>query len=244
MSLEAVDQLHPTAAGWCLLITCEHGGNEIPGRWASLFAQHQALLASHRGYDPGALDIATALSTAFDAPLISSCTSRLLIDLNRSLHNPGVWSEQTASLSLAERSEIIAAHYLPYRQAVSALVDQALAAGKPVLHLSSHSFTPSLNGKLRHADVGLLYDPGRPGEVQFAQRWRAALLARDPSLRVRRNYPYAGRNDGLTRSLRQAHPPDVYLGLELELNHVHLDDSKRWARLRESVVSSLQSLLC
>ena len=42
----------------CYLITCEHGGNRIPPRYRDLFAGCEALLQSHRGYDPGALTLA------------------------------------------------------------------------------------------------------------------------------------------------------------------------------------------
>jgi predicted N-formylglutamate amidohydrolase len=47
-----------------LLLTSEHGGNRIPHRWVALFKQHRALLESHRGWDPGALTLARALSKA------------------------------------------------------------------------------------------------------------------------------------------------------------------------------------
>ena len=38
-----------------LIITCEHGGNEVPAAYAPLFAGHEALLPTHRGWDAGAL---------------------------------------------------------------------------------------------------------------------------------------------------------------------------------------------
>ena len=70
------------------VITCEHGGNRIPAPYRDLFHTHQALLDSHRGYDPGALIMARALATAFAAPLVTSTVSRLLVDLNRSVGHP------------------------------------------------------------------------------------------------------------------------------------------------------------
>ena len=33
-----------------------------------------------------------------------------------------------------------------------------------MIHLSSHSFTPELDGKVRKADIGLIYDPARQRE--------------------------------------------------------------------------------
>ena len=42
-----------------LVITCEHGGNRIPVRYRGLFKVKKAVLLSHRGYDIGALSLAT-----------------------------------------------------------------------------------------------------------------------------------------------------------------------------------------
>ena len=39
-----------------LILTCEHGGNEIPTKYANYFDKHQAILKTHRGFDLGALD--------------------------------------------------------------------------------------------------------------------------------------------------------------------------------------------
>ena len=39
-------------------------------------------------------------------------------------------------------------------------------------------------------------DPRRPGEVEFATAWLDALRRADPTLRLRRNYPYIGKSDG------------------------------------------------
>ncbi len=93
--------------GRTLLITCEHGGNRIPKRYRSLFAGQEALLSSHRGWDPGALSLAQTLARSFHAPLHHSCTSRLLVDLNRSLHHPDLFSSITRQLPSEEREEIL-----------------------------------------------------------------------------------------------------------------------------------------
>src|SRR4029453_16292716 len=70
----------------------------------------------------------------------------------------------------------------------------------------------------------LLYDPGRPGEVALASAWLAALKAADPTLRLRRNYPYLGKSDGVTQTMRRLHPPDRYVGIELEVNQRYVEE--------------------
>ena len=80
------------------IVTCEHGGNRIPAPYRPLFARHAALLATHRGYDPGAQQMARALAVALHAPLVTATVSRLLIDLNRSLGHPRLHFEATRDL--------------------------------------------------------------------------------------------------------------------------------------------------
>jgi predicted N-formylglutamate amidohydrolase len=224
------------------IITCEHGGNKIPTPYRRLFRQHRALLDSHRGYDPGSLVMATALADACRAPLVASTTSRLLIDLNRSIGHPQLFSAATRGAPTETRAQIIEHHYQPYRAQVERLVRQAVSGGHRVIHISSHSFTPELDGKVRSADVGLLYDPGRRGEAQMCARWKESLGTSAPELRVRRNYPYAGKGDGLTSHLRSRFAQRDYVGIELEINQsVVLAAGRHWAALRRVVIDSLQT---
>lgn len=224
------------------LITCEHGGNRIPKVYRPLFEGHAALLGTHRGYDPGALGTARALARALAAPLVSSTISRLLVDLNRSLGHPQAFSTMTRYAPAALRTKIIEQHYLPYRQRVEHLVGQSVALGRRVLHISSHSFTPVLDGVVRQADLGLLYDPGRHGEAKLCACWQKLLQASAPELRVRRNYPYLGKGDGLTAYLRQQFDSDSYIGVELEVNQaIIFAGGKRLAALRGRVIDTLRA---
>jgi len=232
------------AASQALVITCEHGGNRIPTRYRHLFDEHRALLESHRGFDRGALTMARAASKALRAPLLAATVSRMLVDLNRSIGHPQLHCGAIRNLSAPLRRQILARYYVPYRAEAECLVKLAIARQGWVVHLSCHSFTPSLDGKLRTADIGLLYDPARPQERTFCARWKAALEIQAPDLRVRRNYPYAGRNDGLTTWLRKRLPPDAYLGIELELNQMHVARTAcQWADLRQSIIDSLRIVL-
>lgn len=227
-----------------MLVTCEHGGNDIPASHAALFRGWEPVLDSHRGFDRGALVMARDLADAFDAPLVASTTSRLLIDLNRSLSNPKVWSSASRTLCAADKARIVQAYYAPYRQRAETWVHEGVSSGFRVVHLSSHSFTPVLDGQVRTADAGLLYDPTRAGEVDLAAHWKGALVERQPALRVRRNYPYAGKNDGLTASLRRRYPADRYVGIELELNQaLMVEGEQRWQDIRALMVASLKAAL-
>ena len=227
-------------AGDALVITCEHGGNEVPAAYAALFAGHQALLPTHRGWDPGALELAQQMAQALEAPLFAATTTRLLIDLNRSIGHRQLHSEATRSLPLALRRRMAAEHYRPYRDAVESEVARLVATGRRVIHIASHSFTPELHGVTRLADVAWLYDPGRAGEQALALRWLAALKKRRPDLRLRRNYPYEGKGDGLTSLLRQRHGSAQYVGIELEVNQRFVrEGGEAWATLRSNITAAL-----
>jgi predicted N-formylglutamate amidohydrolase len=224
------------------IITCEHGGNRIPAPYRLLFRGQRALLDSHLGYDPGSLVMAKALASGFGAPLVASTTSRLLIDLNRSIGHPQLFSAVTRAAPAQSRAQIVEQHYRPYRMQVERLIGQAVARGHRVIHISSHSFTAELGGRVRGADVGLLYHPGRRGEVEVCARWKDSLAALASDLRVRRNYPYAGKGDGLTSHLRLRFAQSDYVGIELEVNQcIVFAAGRRWTALRRKLIDSLQT---
>jgi len=225
-----------------LLLTCEHAGNRIPSEYAALFKGAESVLASHRGWDIGALDVTRHISRKLNAPFHHVTWSRLLVEANRSSSNPRIWSRYTAGLSSDERQIILEKYWRPHRQAVIAAIRDEIRKGGKVLHVGVHSFTPSLNGEIRNADIGLLYDPGRPSEKSLCLRWERALNEADPNLRVRRNYPYLGKADGLTAWLRREFPDRLYMGVEFEFNQAMVGTAN-FASLKSTIVNSMKQLL-
>lgn len=227
-----------------LIITCEHGGNRIPPAFRALFSRQQDVLESHRGYDAGALLMANAFAAAFRAPLLFATTSRLLVDLNRSAGHPRLHAEVVRRLPTVERNAIIERHHQPYHAQAQRLAARAIAVCGAAIHVSCHSFTPVLDGVVRETDIGLLYDPANPAEAEFCARWKTALEHCAPELKVHRNKPYRGTNDGLTTWLRTRFPGGGYLGIELEINQRHVSgDDAGWSSLREVLISSLRQAL-
>ena len=225
------------------LISCEHGGNRVPDRYAPLFAGAADVLATHRGYDLGAIEAARAFARALGVEPFKATTTRLVVDLNRSPGNRNVFSTYTRSLSAEQRAMALAAHYWPYRKAVESSVAQSVRAGAGMLHVSVHSFTPVLRGEVRNCDVGFLYDPGHRGDVRFVESWYAALAAAAPELTLRRNYPYRGASDSLVTYLRRRYRGRGYVGMELEINQKHVG-SESWralvAALRATLVEAVE----
>jgi predicted N-formylglutamate amidohydrolase len=209
-----------------------------------LFEGRESLLASHCGWDPGSLLFGSELAAALGAVLFASTTTRLLVDLNRSIGHRQLHSELTRTLTQAEKQILISDFYRPHRDAVEGEVGRRIGAGERVVHIASHSFTPVMNGVVRRADVACLYDPRRPAEAALSVAWLKELGRRSPLLRLRRNYPYQGRGDGLATLLRRRHAGTDYLGIELEVNQRFVEQGGPvWDELRRDLIDSLAAAL-
>ncbi len=200
-----------------ILLTCEHAGNDVPDGFRRLFRNNPQILSTHRAMDFGALEFAKRIAGIFHSPLFSCSATRLLIDANRSLRHPKVFSEFSRSLTEKNRVWLIRNIYRAYREPVERNIRKWIRSGASVLHLSVHSFTPVLEGRERNADIGLLYDPSRIEEKKLCTFLQSSLKRRT-GLRIRCNYPYQGRSDGFITALRKIYTPQKYLGIELELN--------------------------
>jgi predicted N-formylglutamate amidohydrolase len=226
-----------------LVLTCEHAANRVPPEYRALFrsAEARSLLASHRGFDLGALAVAELCSKALATELYATHVTRLLVEANRSLHHPRLFSSFTRTLSESERARIIERYYTPHRAQVEAVLRAKLKKHPRVLHVAVHSFTPELDGKVRNAEIGLLYDPRRHEEQRLAKRWHSLLSAFGP-YRVRRNYPYHGASDGFTTHLRRLFGTR-YLGFELELNQrILLLSAEERRSLAQLISESIRAL--
>ena len=208
------------AARW--LLTCEHASRDVPDEFREAFARAGAVMDSHRAWDPGALGVFSALAPDHADHASRGRATRLLVDLNRSLHHPRLFSEFTRRLPREVRDRIVDHWWRPFRDEAESVVAAWRADGLPVVHLSVHSFTPVLDGHARTADIGLLYDPRRAAELGLARRCRDLLADRGWSVRL--NYPYRGVADGHTTAMRRRHP-EGFAGFELELNQRLFEDA-------------------
>lgn len=240
---------------WGVVISCEHAAHTVPATFAYLFAAAgqsrpsvRDLLRSHRGWDPGAAQLSESFENVFQVTAMRGEYSRLLVELNRSVHHPNLFSEFSKNLSKPQRQQVLDDYYWPYRNRVLAAVESCIHDFGKCLHLSIHTFTPVWHGVLRRADIGLLYDPASRQESKFCQLWQSELKTAAPDLWVRRNYPYRGVADGFTTFLRKKcrQPNDsVYMGVELEVNQKFPVDRKvaDWKQLCTTLAKSAQTSL-
>lgn len=179
-----------------LLLLCDHASAAIPARLGSL-GLGPAELGLHIAYDIGAAAVARWLAERFDAPLVLSGYSRLVIDCNRRPADAtsippvsdGVVVPGNQTLTPADRTERREACFEPYHQAVDETLAAAIERHHDPIVLSVHSCTPVMNAVHRPWHIGVLWADDSRIPVPLM-----AALARDPEICVGDNQPYSGRD--------------------------------------------------
>lgn len=179
--------------GAALLIACDHAQNRIPAALDNLGLTTEHL-QSHIAYDIGARQVARRLAERFDAPLLLANYSRLVIDLNRYLHDRSSIAAQAddipipanVELSEAARTARAAQLFTPYHEQYARLVMAAQHRHRQPIILSVHSFTPCLHGQARAWGFGVLWTEKHQ---VLAQKLLAGLRAHTEHI-VGDNQPY------------------------------------------------------
>lgn len=213
---------------YILVLTCEHAGNQIPSTFGYVFTDADKELNSHRGWDPGALEITQAMAEDLGVDYFSYEYTRLLIEINRSEKHPQLYSEYSHKLMTQDKNYLLKTYYQPYRKKIEGVIRDYIEEGFVVVHVAVHTFTPVWEEKEREVEIGLLFDDLRETETLFCKKWQQAMSALRPTLNVRFNEPYRGSDDGFTTSLRSRFTQHDYLGLELEVSQKFV-----WAGLDE-----------
>ncbi|XMO86300.1 N-formylglutamate amidohydrolase [Algibacter sp. AS12] len=224
-----------------LILTCEHGGCFIPENFHNYFENAQDVLNTHRSYDLGALDLFTALQPLAYFSKFSK-VSRLLIELNRSLHHDKLFSEFSKNLTRPEKNGLIIDYYYVYRHDVESQIKKLVDTNEQVLHISVHSFTPILNTIERRCDIGLLFDSRIKEEKAYCTVLKKEINRLYPDFNVRYNYPYLGKSDGFTTYLRKQFPEN-YIGVELELNQKFANNNKVTSNVKQTLYNAIESII-
>jgi predicted N-formylglutamate amidohydrolase len=198
-----VDASHHVIPGDCsrgLVIVCDHARNALPPGYGTL-GLPASEFTRHIAYDIGVEPVVRGLCARLGVPAVLAGYSRLLIDPNRGLDDPtlimqvsdGAIVPGNRGLDAAERSRRIERFYQPYHAAIDALLDEAVASGRPPAILSIHSFTPAWRGIARPWHAGILWHRDGRFACPLIERLRAGndLLIGD-------NEPYSGGLPGDT----------------------------------------------
>lgn len=210
---EAWTALGAPRAGGILLIG-DHASNHVPSDID--LSIDPALLNAHIAVDIGVAAVAERLvdAGAVDAAILGG-VSRLVVDCNRDEESPGavpIASDGHAipgnALDHARREARMARFFHPYHDHIAATV----AAQRPAMILSLHSFTPSLASDPEQArpwQVGVLYNK----DERLAAPAIAALA--DEGLIVGDQLPYSGKLLNATMNRHAEANGIPYVGIEM-----------------------------
>jgi predicted N-formylglutamate amidohydrolase len=215
----------PTPGG--IVCVVDHASNAIPADIELCVPEH--LFNEHIALDIGTADIAKHLANDHAIPAHIAAVSRLVCDVNREETAPGLVPESSDGHPIpgnvgVDREARLDRFHRPYHTAL----DEWLAASKPALILSLHSFTPRLetSDAARPWQVGILYNTD-----DRAARIAIPLLAAE-GLNVGENLPYSGRDLNYTMNRHAEAHCRPYLGVELRQDLVQSPESQaRWAAL-------------
>jgi predicted N-formylglutamate amidohydrolase len=146
-----------------LVVSC-HAGRAVPERLNNLGLTADQL-DTHDGWDIGVQMVSEHLCKQFDAPGIFSAYSRLVIDCNRRLWDPGLIRKEidgaciprNVNLTNDDVGKRIEGIYLPYHYAIARKLELLASAGVKPLVLAVHSCTPVYNGEARPWSIGIAH---------------------------------------------------------------------------------------
>jgi predicted N-formylglutamate amidohydrolase len=176
-------------------LTCEHAGRHIPAVLGDLGIAPDEM-DRHIAYDVGAEGLSRELSSRLDAPLVLQRYSRLVIDCNRPFEAPdcivlrsdGTDIPVNVDLDDRERRRRYVEIHQPLHETISNALDRRLAAERPTLLVSVHSFTPVMRstGAIRGFELGLLYNR----DVRLAEALIEAFGPGNRDVSAKLNEPY------------------------------------------------------
>lgn len=218
-----------------VLFTSDHNGVAVPAGLKGLGVPvHE--MRRHAAYDIGIDAVARVLSDRFDAPLVASSYSRLVIDCNR---HPGAAgsippaSDGTvvpgnAGITAADRAARENEIFHPYHNAIGARIRamRTRDGGRGPIIVALHSFTPVIGGAFRPWDIGILWK-----DDQRLARPIIEALEADASMHVGDNKPYSGSDPaGYTVDHHVAPLRLISIGVEFRQDRIEFQaGAEDWA---------------
>lgn len=242
-AIRAVETLNPEGESPILLI-CEHASPHLPDEFGNLGLSDEAL-SSHIAYDPGALEVARAMSGELDAVLVAGRVSRLALDCNRDPGAPDLVPERSEiyeipgnrALPADEKARRIREIHGKFHEAVGAILDEL---GRIGCVATIHSFTPVYFGARRSTELGVLHDAcAKLADLVIE------LAPRFTPLRADRNKPY-GPTDGVLYTIRrhaiERGLPNVMLEIRNDLIRSQDQQSEVGKALAKLMAAALERL--
>jgi predicted N-formylglutamate amidohydrolase len=185
--------LNPLADAAVILV-CDHASHRFPKSLGDMGLDPFARRC-HLALDIGAGPLTEKLADMLGVTAVVQNYSRLVVDCNRELMDPGAYLEYgdgilvpgNRNLHQADKDLRASALYWPYHTAIEEQIARLRKIGPAPAFISIHSFTPVLNGEFREWQMGILWDKDKPTSRVFVDGLRAA------GYHVGDNEPYSGK---------------------------------------------------
>lgn len=231
-------------ANRALLLVCDHASNEVPPGLD--LGVPPALMEDHVALDIGAGPLTRALAARLGAPALLGAWSRLVVDCNRAPGAPGLVPEASDGHAIPGNMGLDDAAFaarLALHADFHARVEAEIAAARPRLLVSVHSFTPALatGSAPRPWPVAVLWNQdGRGAEAALA------ALAGDRRVGgpVGANEPYSGRILNYSMDRHAEANGIAYVGFEVRQDGL-LDAAGvgRWADILADCIHGVEAAL-
>jgi len=177
-----------------IVLVCDHASDRFPKLLGDMGLDPVARRC-HLAVDIGAGALTEALAGSLGVSAVLAQYSRLVVDCNRQLMDPGAYLQfgdgilipGNRCLHQSEKDVRAETLYRPYHCAVDQQVRRLAKLGPAPSFIAVHSFTPVMNGETRRWEMGVLWDTDT--------RLRDIFLAgfSDAGYCVGDNEPYSGK---------------------------------------------------
>ena len=177
-----------------VLLVCDHASCRFPKSLGDMGLDPFARRC-HLAIDIGAGSLTERLAESLGVTAVVHNYSRLIIDCNRQLMDPGAFLEYgdgiivpgNRNLHQDDKDFRASALYWPYHHAIDEQIQRLGNIGPPPAFISIHSFTPVLNGESRAWQIGVLWDKDEQLREIFLEGFRGAGYYTGD------NEPYSGK---------------------------------------------------
>ncbi len=177
-----------------VLLVCDHASFRFPKSLGDMGLDPFARRC-HLAIDIGAGPLTEKLAASLSVTAVVQNYSRLIVDCNRQLMDPGAFLEYgdgiivpgNRNLHPEDKDFRASALYWPYHVAIDEQIERLGSVGPPPAFISIHSFTPVLNGESRAWQIGVLWDKDEQLREIFLEGFRAAGYYTGD------NVPYSGK---------------------------------------------------
>lgn len=225
-----------------IMLVCDHASCRFPASLGDMGLDPFARRC-HLAIDIGAGSLTERLAKGLGVTAVMAQYSRLVVDCNRQLMDPGAFLEYgdgiivpgNRNLTQAQKDMRAGSIYWPYHEAIDKQIKRLESAGPRPAFISVHSFTPVLNGVSRAWQIGVLWDKDRRMAEIFIEGFRAAgYLTGD-------NEPYSGKapqDFTIDHHAEEIELPHV--GIEIRQDLIHdIDGVVEIAAIMQKIIESI-----